>query len=218
MYPSLTHLCSIIIVQSGSNLPRKLRRRDQNDQLLAHLPPEIPNARVLLFQYTLSWQAHRLKHLSSEFLRALGSVKTTETEWRRPTILIGRGFGGIILKQAVLAAGLHSYEDYSTQAIFGSDADLGFIFLGTPHRGARLTALGKLAGLCSYWQGRSSYWSDVLQPGSFLLEDLQRGFVQVARGKGRGVGPMSRSVLGVFEARRERLLGLPVTRVSQSCP
>ncbi|KUJ15267.1 uncharacterized protein LY89DRAFT_686046 [Mollisia scopiformis] len=85
-----------------------------------------------------------------------------------PMILIGHSFGGLVIKQAmVLAANDPQYTTIAKRV-------QGFIFLGTPHRGARLATAAK------YWWFQSALdIRAVLEMNSKILVDLDDSFLKL---------------------------------------
>jgi hypothetical protein len=84
----------------------------------------------------------------------------------------------------------------------------GFIFLGTPHKGARLTILGKVLSLLAYWRGSSTSLLDILEPESRENKDLHESFMMFLRDQDR-----LKRTLSVFEAVKESIYGVPLMHV-----
>jgi hypothetical protein len=117
----------------------------------AMLPSATPIARVFKFEYppaveTIIRKKLSLYKLAEEFLKRLENVQGSQT---RPIIFIAYGFGGIILKRAVvqLSENNHEYRHMSLSSI------AGMIFLATPTTKAgnlvdfaRSRPIGSLAG------------------------------------------------------------------------
>lgn len=87
----------------------------------------------------------------------------------------------------------------------------GFIFLGTPHKGARLTVVGKLLSLLGYWRGSSTSLLDILEPESIENKGLHRSFMKFLREDER-----LKKTLCVFEAVKESVFGIPLMHVCLS--
>lgn len=86
----------------------------------------------------------------------------------------------------------------------------GFIFLGTPHKGAHMTFLGRLMSLFGHWTGGSTSLLEVVRPHSNLNESLHRDFMHYLRGH-CGV----QNTVCVFETVSEAIFGFPVMQVSE---
>lgn len=84
----------------------------------------------------------------------------------------------------------------------------GFIFLGTPHKGARLTILGKVLSLLTYWRGSSTSLLDLLEPESRENKDLHESFMTFLRDQDR-----LKRTLSVFGAVKESIYGVPFMHV-----
>lgn len=89
---------------------------------------------------------------------------------------------------------------------------LGFIFLGTPHKGARLTTVGKIISLLGYWKGSSASLLEITEPKSAVNRQLHDSFMKYLGGN-CGAG----NTVCVFEAVKESLFGIPIMHVS-GCP
>jgi hypothetical protein len=85
----------------------------------------------------------------------------------------------------------------------------GFIFLGTPHRGAQLTIVGKMISLFGHWKGSSTSLLDIIEPKSIINQNLHESFMRFLRG---GCG--TENTICVFEAVKESLFGFPIIHVS----
>lgn len=89
----------------------------------------------------------------------------------------------------------------------------GFVFLGTPHRGSKLTHIGEMISLFGYWRGSDTALLKVMKVGSDASNDLYDRIHSFIYEK-----DMSRKTLCVFEAEREFLWGIPITHVSFQIP
>jgi len=87
----------------------------------------------------------------------------------------------------------------------------GFIFLGTPHKGAQLTIIGELISLFRHWKGSSTSLLEIVKPKSIVNEGLHESFMRYLS----GACGTTRTVC-VFEAVKESLFGFPITHVSVS--
>ncbi|KAK0383001.1 hypothetical protein NLU13_8917 [Sarocladium strictum] len=88
---------------------------------------------------------------------------------RRPLILIGYSFGGIIVKKAMLLNSQPAETVVNPQL-------LGCIFLGTPHRGSAFSTAGIVRSLFTHWSGSSPLQLKQLEEGSSSLLNLQKEF------------------------------------------
>ncbi|KAN0070627.1 hypothetical protein V8E54_011496 [Elaphomyces granulatus] len=110
------------------------------------LPQDVQNTRVMTFGYNASaafgsTTATIIDH-AKDLLTCLVDKREEEDETTRPIIFVGHSLGGIVIKQALVQARIEPQY----QAI--SEATVGIIFLGTPHRGSENAAYGKvLAGV-----------------------------------------------------------------------
>jgi len=106
------------------------------------LPQDVQNIRVMSFGYNASaafgnTTATIIDH-AKDLLTCLVDKREEEDETNRPIIFVGHSLGGIVIKQALFQAKIEPQY----QAI--SEATVGIIFLGTPHRGSEKAAYGKV--------------------------------------------------------------------------
>ncbi|KAN0075952.1 NAD(P)-binding domain protein [Elaphomyces granulatus] len=106
------------------------------------LPRDVKNIRVMSFGYNASaafgnTTATIVDH-AKDLLCCLVDKREEEDEKTRPIIFIGHSLGGIVIKQALFQAKIES--QYQTI----SEATVGIIFLGTPHRGSEKASYGKV--------------------------------------------------------------------------
>ncbi|KAF8527628.1 hypothetical protein BU17DRAFT_27870, partial [Hysterangium stoloniferum] len=103
------------------------------------LPTVITNARILSYGYDGHiWGQNRslrtLDDLSANFITMLSDFRVHGLAEKRPLIFIAHGFGGIILKNAlVYAYTTHAGHLPNYKAIESST--FGIVYLGTPHKG-----------------------------------------------------------------------------------
>ncbi|KIW77089.1 hypothetical protein Z517_09535 [Fonsecaea pedrosoi CBS 271.37] len=117
----------------------------------------------------------------------------------------GKNFGGLIIKQMLVNAAADTTDEFC-QAVLKNTK--GFIFLGTPHKGANLTFFGRVMSLFGYWTGASTSLLEVVQPNSNLNESLHRSFMRYLGGH---CGPQN--TVCVFETVAEAIFGISVTQV-----
>ena len=135
------------------------------------LPQDLPCARIQTFRYDSAWYQDpdyvSLRECGRRLLYALLADRTHRNQYRlcptrrkRPLILIGHSFGGLVINQCLILAsqvmphdGDFSHEDCRDLL----KAVAGVVYLGVPHRGSgfakwglRKSWLGGLAGTRSY--------------------------------------------------------------------
>ena len=109
-------------------------------------------------------------------------------------------------EQALVNASADSTDDFYRNI---RQRACGFIFLGTPHKGARLTIQGRLKSLFGFWKGSSTNFLEIIGPGSALNQELHISFMKYLQ-----TGPGTENTVCVFEAVKESIWGMPVTHVS----
>ena len=85
----------------------------------------------------------------------------------------------------------------------------GFVFLGTPHKGARIALLGEIWSLLSFWRGSSTVLLKTTKPDSATNENLHHHFMSYLRSD----GPGTNNTLCVFEAVKQQIWRMPVIHV-----
>ncbi|EXJ76155.1 uncharacterized protein A1O5_00663 [Cladophialophora psammophila CBS 110553] len=140
------------------------------------LPQQIPDARIMTFGYNADAAfgqstAEVIDHAKSLLANLIDKREEAE-EIERPLIFIAHSLGGIVVKQALLQARLEP----RFQSI--SDATLGLIFLGTPHRGSEKASYGNvLANVGKFLtHGPSSRLLTALHANSDVLLRLNTDF------------------------------------------
>lgn len=128
----------------------------------------------------------------------------------RPIILIGHSFGGLVVKQAFLMA-KDTADDHDHRSVY--ERVIGFIFLGTPHRGSKLTYFARVIPLLTYWHGSSTRLLEFMEPRSEANWTLHQNFTSATKN-----GP---GILCVSEALPETFKFLywsfPLTEVRSIC-
>ena len=109
-------------------------------------------------------------------------------------------------EQALVNASADSADDFCRNI---RERACGFIFLGTPHKGARLTVQGRLKSLFGFWRGSSTNLLEIIGPGSALNQELHNSFMKYLQ-----TGPGTKNIVCVFEAVKESIWGMPITHVS----
>lgn len=85
------------------------------------------------------------------------------------------------------------------------DNTKGFVFLGVPHKGSKLTFLGELLVVFDHWKGSRANLLEALRPKSPINEVLHDHFMGVL-GRCCGVN----NVVCVFESVYESFLGFTI--------
>jgi pimeloyl-ACP methyl ester carboxylesterase len=109
------------------------------------------------------------------------AIKSEKSQARRPLILLGHSYGGLVIKQALVTAATAPrdhprYNDY--QAFI--TAVSGVIFLGTPHSGSSFASAGIFQANFRSWFGSATN-AEILKPLALdtamtTLKDLERDF------------------------------------------
>ncbi|KAK4244847.1 hypothetical protein C7999DRAFT_34830 [Corynascus novoguineensis] len=161
------------------------------------LPKDIPDARILGFEYPSRWYddpvTTSLTECASQLLRSLiqdrchiEGPEMCRTRRTRPIIFVGHSFGGLVIKQAMVMAS-QVLSSNSPRIKYENHRDIlsaiaGVVFLGTPHRGSSFAALAGLKiSLGSHLlrvQANDEIIT-ILKPDSYVLDELQRTFAQL---------------------------------------
>ncbi len=91
---------------------------------------------------------------------------------------------------------------------------VGIIFLGTPHKGSRLTRFGIFLSYFSYWSGSRSSLLDVIQTKSTQNTILYDKFMDLRQQ--HDFLKYKNSIVCCFEAVRDSFLGFATTHVCSS--
>ncbi|KAK3393261.1 hypothetical protein B0H63DRAFT_14817 [Podospora didyma] len=139
------------------------------------LPKDLPDARIMTFEYDSRWlRDSALVTLEDCGNRLLESVIWDRTHRdselmcpimaRRPVILLGHSFGGLVIKQALVTAATAEKEDpkYADYQSFIT-AVAGVMFLGTPHKGSSFASAGLMQANFSKFLGQTPNL-DILKP------------------------------------------------------
>jgi len=85
-----------------------------------------------------------------------------------------------------------------------------FVFLGTPHKGSRITMIGNFVSMLGYWQGSSTNLLESMKTGSGSNAALHDRFLKIIADR-----DMTKNILCAFETVKESVLGrLSVMQVS----
>lgn len=87
------------------------------------------------------------------------------------------------------------------------------VFLGTLHKGARLTVFGKMMSLLGYWKSSSTSLLEVAELKSTSNQTLHEDFMTFLRG-----ACSTTNTLCVFEAIKESLFSIPIMHVGAYLP
>ena len=132
------------------------------------------------FAYESQWLGQeaiqqRLPLVADQLLHSLMSHRASCL--KRPLILIGHCFGGLVIEKALLSAKLHQTN---FPGIFDSIA--GVVFLGTPHRGSssqsKASLIATIASSVGY--GEQSSLLKAVEQDSEVLTDLVYDFASTA--------------------------------------
>ena len=112
------------------------------------------------------------------------AIKSEKSQARRPLILLGHSYGGLVIKQALVTAATApmdhpGYNDY--QALI--TAVSGVMFLGTPHNGSSFASAGISQAKFKSWFGSATN-AEILKPLALdtamtTLEDLEKDFREI---------------------------------------
>ncbi|KAK0722611.1 hypothetical protein B0T26DRAFT_641226 [Lasiosphaeria miniovina] len=158
------------------------------------LPHDVPEARVLTFEYDSKWLKDpslvSLRDCADRLIESVLWDRTHlgETKARRPLILLGHSFGGLVVKMALVRAAAvqrndSRYDNY--QSFLRSVA--GVLFLGTPHAGSNFAILANSWGrfLSKVRYDVSLDLIKLLRPlaveGGAALDDLEEDFQSIRR-------------------------------------
>ncbi|KAH6886788.1 putative kinesin [Thelonectria olida] len=131
------------------------------------LPKVLPHARIMAFGYNSVWFGKNavketLDGVAGKLLAALRSKRSSCP--RRPIILIGHCFGGLVIQQMYSKAVLHT-QDWPDVATSIS----GMMFLGTPHQG-----IHERAGLST----QGEMYTAILQAGLQIQDSAMQSMAQ----------------------------------------
>ncbi|KAI1133722.1 hypothetical protein F5Y10DRAFT_283980 [Nemania abortiva] len=196
--PFYTWVRKVPRVDVSTTRKRKREGDDENDQEVEVmwprdlLPSDVKNARIATYSYFSDWMntdfKTSLRECSEQFLDILSNHRRRDEERRRPLILIGHSFGGLVIEEALNTAAAHGnrYSDIHHSVT-------GILFLGVPFKGCDLATHGTwLARLAGY----DTTLIDVLHKGSPHLYHVSRDFWDSYEGTDIVVDPQSASIQG----------------------
>ncbi|KAF8253065.1 hypothetical protein K440DRAFT_627253 [Wilcoxina mikolae CBS 423.85] len=163
------------------------------------LPSDLPEARILTFEYDSKWMQTKRDDPAFVTLEDCGKRLLQSVIWdrthkyedemcktmkRRPMILIGHSYGGLVIKSAMIQAAFTNpaepyYEDY--QSFLTSVS--GIVFLGTPHNGSGFARHGMTQTFWGSLFGKKSNPA-ILRPlaegpASIELRELNKAFFRI---------------------------------------
>lgn len=112
------------------------------------LVKDLPQCRTLTYGYNSKLHSRGINTLfdyCAEFLEELKLVRATIEESRRPLILLGHSFGGLIVAQTLVKAKQLDRDTNPTLAGL-YDSIIGFMFFATPHRGLLIDDIQAMVG------------------------------------------------------------------------
>lgn len=159
--------------ESGIHWPSKLLRQD------------LPDTRILSFGYDADivnfWNPASNSRLSSHAENLVGELvrerERTDTETRK-LLFVAHSLGGLVTEHA-LSLSRHAAEKHLHQV---ERCTAGIVFLGVPHCGADLASWGKFGTrMVGILRRANKDIVGVLDPGSEMLREVQKGFHIILR-------------------------------------
>ncbi|KAI5844069.1 hypothetical protein DFP73DRAFT_632156 [Morchella snyderi] len=154
-------LVDIIAVHGLGSNPDWARKHAQTDAMWLRdfLPKSFHQARIMAFNHNSAWSMNApvksVEVCGEQLLNVLNTRRETE--------------------EALVTAGRENTDDRFHSI---KESMIGAIFLGVPHDGSRLTAVGKLMSYTTYWLGSSTELLEALRPGDEPLRELNASFLQ----------------------------------------
>ena len=149
------------------------------------LGKDIRDARILAFGYDADvvnfWNPasqNRIGNHAENLLGALSRLRESTKSKRRAIIFIAHSLGGLVVENALRLSRLSAEKHVqSLEPCVDS-----LIFLGSPHYGADLAGWATLGtNLMQFMKKTNKDIVSVLQPGSEMLAEVQRGFHVIMR-------------------------------------
>ncbi|EPE08501.1 eukaryotic translation initiation factor 3 [Ophiostoma piceae UAMH 11346] len=174
----------------GQNAGDDIAKRQENTSPVVNwvtdlFPDDIPDGlkksvRLFYYNYDSYWQRDakdtRLSLLADELLDHLNnSIRSTPREKSRKLIFVAHCYGGLVVKQALVAANNHAKTSHITQRTIAT------VFLGTPHKGTAFSFLGRIQARVyrSVGLGASTVLLNDLADNSTVLMDLQKHYADL---------------------------------------
>lgn len=149
------------------------------------LKQDLTDARILSFGYDADilhfWNPVSNSRLSNHAEKLVGDLvrerEGTNTETRK-ILFVAHSLGGLVTESA-LSHSRHAPEKHLRQV---ERWTVGIAFLGVPHYGADLASWGKLGTrMVDLLNSANKDIVDVLEPGSEILREVERGFHSILR-------------------------------------
>jgi protein SERAC1 len=136
------------------------------------------HAENFLLDLARSRRQRQRKKDSQRTHSGLGDDGKAEEIRNRPIIFVGHSLGGLLVKQALIRSTEYysNRQDMDLGAI--SQATVGVLFIGTPHRGSSKASLGKIAQTAAMIALRQPNMNllDTLKQDSQILESQRKSF------------------------------------------
>ncbi|KAL9074561.1 MAG: hypothetical protein Q9161_002153 [Pseudevernia consocians] len=151
----------------------------------ALLGQDLPDTRILSFGYHADiinfWNPASNSRLSSHAEDLVGDLvrerERTDTESRK-ILFVAHSLGGLVTEYA-LSHSRHTAEKHIRQV---ERCTVGIVFLGVPHCGSDLASWGKLGTrMVGILRRANKDIVGVLDPGSEMLHEVQKGFYTILR-------------------------------------
>ncbi|KAF8423046.1 hypothetical protein EV426DRAFT_669209, partial [Tirmania nivea] len=175
---------SIVAVHGLGSVPQRawLHKASNKMWLKDFLPeePGIQNSRIILANHESNWSNNAAENPLGKYcetiLQALIEQRHTKEEAKRPIIFIAHSFGGTLVKRALVIASKNPKYHQLYEMTKGA------IFLGTPHKGAKISRIGRIVALTSYWLGSSIKLLDLLDAASIHNQEIGQDYLQISAG------------------------------------
>ncbi|KAG9783967.1 hypothetical protein KCU88_g2950, partial [Aureobasidium melanogenum] len=135
-------------------------------------PYRAQNARILAYSYPaqklISSEGASSPHLlpfATNLIAELAAYRWHADGMKRPIIFIGHGFGGLLIKKALVHASAHRSREMDCSIYVSTFA---ILFMGTPHRGMEQSFLS--ATKDSTLNVNQRFWSGLSRDSAFLSE------------------------------------------------
>ncbi|KAL2427226.1 hypothetical protein ABEF95_002489 [Exophiala dermatitidis] len=135
-------------------------------------PYRAQNARILAYSYPaqklISSEGASSPHLlpfATNLIAELAAYRWHADGMKRPIIFIGHGFGGLLIKKALVHASAHRSREMDRSIYVSTFA---ILFMGTPHRGMEQSFLA--ATKDSTLTVNQRFWSGLSRDSAFLSE------------------------------------------------
>ncbi|EXJ96108.1 hypothetical protein A1O1_01234 [Capronia coronata CBS 617.96] len=135
-------------------------------------PHRAQNARILAYDYPVQslissgeGSASQLLPLATSLVAELAAYRWHDNGMERPLIFIGHGFGGLLIKKALVHASAHRSKEMESSIYTSTFA---ILFMGTPHRGMEKSFLFAPNNLISTVNRR--FLNSLLRDSPFLTE------------------------------------------------